>query len=235
MYSPNRDLQLYLKTGIGFHSNDARVVVANNGDEILPAAYGADLGAIYKLTDRLVLNTAAWVLFLDQEFVYVGDAGVVEPSGKTRRLGIDFGMRYEALDWLYLFGDINYTHGRSTEEPSGMNYIPLAPDLTSSGGIAVEKIGAFSGGINYRYVKDRPANEDNSIVAKGYFINDLNVNYTYKNLVFGVVLENLFDTAWNETQFATESRLFNEEASVEEIHFTPGSPFFVRGKITVNF
>ena len=48
-------------------------------------------------------------------------------------------------------------------------------------------------------------------------------------------MENLFDTKWNEAQFATESRLFDEVSSVEEIHFTPGTPFYVRGKISVNF
>ena len=235
VYSPNRQLQLFAKTGIGFHSNDSRVVVANSGEDILPAAYGADLGGIYKATDNLILNASLWTLFLDQEFVYVGDAAIVEPSGKTRRMGVDFGARYEATDWLYLFGDINYTYARSTEAPEGEDYIPLAPDLTSTGGVAFDNIGDFSGGLNYRYIKDRAANEDNSIVAEGYFVTDFNINYTYKNLVFGVIIENLLDTEWNETQFATESRLFNETEPVEEIHFTPGTPFFIRGKVTVNF
>ena len=235
VYSPNRQLQLFAKTGIGFHSNDSRVVVANSGEDILPAAYGADLGAIYKVTDNLILNTALWTLFLDQEFVYVGDAAIVEPRGKTRRMGVDFGVRYEATDWMYFFGDINYTYARSTEAPDGEDYIPLAPDLTSTGGVAFDNIGDFSGGLNYRYIKDRAANEDNSIVAEGYFVTDFNINYTYKNLVFGVIIENLFDTEWNETQFATESRLFNEAEPTEEIHFTPGTPLFIRGKVTVNF
>lgn len=234
-YSPNSQWQLFAKTGIGFHSNDARVVVANGGEDILPAAYGADLGAIYKATDKLVFNTALWTLFLEQEFVYVGDAGIVEPSGKTRRMGVDFGARYEALDWLYVFGDINYTYARSTEAPSGEDYIPLAPDLTSTGGLSIENVGPFSGAINYRYIKDRAANEDNSIIAEGYFVTDLTANYNYKRFVFSVIIENLFNTEWNETQFATESRLFNETEPTEEIHFTPGTPFFLRGKVTVNF
>jgi hypothetical protein len=230
LYNPNTNFQLFFKTGIGFHSNDARVVVANNGENIIPAAYGLDLGGIYKITDNLILNTAFWALFLEQEFVYVGDAGIVEPSGKTRRLGVDFGLRYEAYKWLYFYGDINYTYARSTEEPSGLNYIPLAPDLTSTGGIAIDNLGKISGGINYRYIKDRSANEDNSIIAEGYLVTDLNINYSYRNFVFGIVVENLFDTAWNEAQFATESRLSNELNSVEELHFTPGSPLFIRGK-----
>ena len=234
-YSPNNNLQLFLKSGIGFHSNDTRVVVANNGEDILPAAYGSDLGFAYKITDELFFNSALWILFLEQEFVYVGDAGIVEPSGKSLRQGIDVGLRYEPTDWLYLFGDFNYTHARSVDEAEGEDFIPLAPKVTSTGGISFNDVERFSWGINYRFVGDRPANEDNSIIAEGYFITDFNLNYTIDNFQFGVIIENLFDTDWNETQFATESRLFNENNPVEEIHFTPGTPFFIRGKVTINF
>lgn len=235
IYAASPNVQLFSKTGIGFHSNDSRVVTAQSGEEILPLAIGSDLGTILKPTDRLVVNAALWYLYLQQEFVYVGDAGIVEPSGETKRLGVDFGLRYQLTDWLYANGDVNYTYARSIEDPEGENYIPLAPDLTSSAGLSFSNIHNFSGGINYRYIKDRPANEDNSIVAEGYFVTDLNLNYSIKNWTLGLIVENLFDTEWNETQFATESRLFNEPESFEEIHFTPGIPFFLRGKISVNF
>ncbi len=235
IYSPSPNTQFFLKTGIGFHSNDTRVVVANNGEDILPAAYGVDLGTILKPFNKLVLNATVWSLFLDQEFVYVGDAGIVEPSGKTRRLGVELGARYQATDWLYLYSDANYTQGRSTEDPSGSNFIPLAPDFTAAGGFTVQTDKGFSGGVQYRYVDDRPANEDNSIIAEGYLVTDANLNYTYKNWTFGLIAENLLNTEWNETQFATESRLFNETNSVEEIHFTPGTPFYIRGKVSVRF
>jgi len=235
IYAASPAVQLFGKTGIGFHSNDTRVVIANEADDILPAAYSADIGAIIKPTDKLVINAALWNLFLEQEFVYVGDAGIVEPSGKTQRYGVDFGLRYQLTDWLYLNGDVNYTYARSTEEPEGADFIPLAPDLTSSGGLSFRDINNFSGGLSYRFIKDRPANEDNSLVAEGYFVTDLNLNYAIKNWTLGLIVENLFDTEWNETQFATESRLFNEAASVEEIHFTPGTPFYLRGKISVTF
>ncbi|HKJ48725.1 MAG TPA: TonB-dependent receptor plug domain-containing protein [Christiangramia sp.] len=234
-YNASNAFQVYLKTGIGFHSNDSRVVVARSGEEILPAAYGADLGLVFKPNSKWILNTAAWILHLDQEFVYVGDAAIVEPSGKTRRLGLDLGARYQTTDWLYLYSDVNYTYARSIEESSGEDYIPLAPEFTSSGGVAVNNLSGFSGSFSYRYLNDRPANEDFSITADGYFVADLNLNYKIKNIQFGVIIENLFDTEWNETQFATESRLRNETRPVEEIHFTPGTPFFVRGKVSVFF
>lgn len=235
IYSQNNNLQFYLKSGLGFHSNDTRVVVEQTGKKILPTAFGTDFGTIFKPFSRLVVNSALWYLDLEQEFVYVGDAGVVEPSGRSKRMGIDLGLRYQLTDYLFLDADANYTYARSADEPKGQDYIPLAPDFTATGGLNVTKYKGFSGGFHYRYLKTRPANEDNSIVAKGYMVSDMNVNYEYAKFVFGIAVENIFNTQWNETQFATESRLQNETDSVEEIHLTPGIPFFVKGKVTFKF
>ena len=235
IYSQNSNLQFFIKSGFGFHSNDTRVVVAKTGEKILPTAFGLDVGTIFKITPRLIVNSALWMLNLQQEFIYVGDAGIVEPSGKSERRGMDLGIRYQLSNYLFLDADANYTYARSSDEPKGQNYIPLAPDFTTTGGLSVTKYKGFSGGINYRYLKSRPANEDNSIVAKGYFVSDMNINYEFKNLLFGLSAENIFNTKWNETQFATESRLQNETNSVTEIHFTPGTPFFLKGKITYTF
>ncbi|MBC5835284.1 TonB-dependent receptor plug domain-containing protein [Flavobacterium sp. F372] len=235
LFAPNNKVQYFLKSGLGFHSNDTRVIVSQTDKKTLPTSAGADLGTIFKPMNNLIINSALWFLQLEQEFVYVGDAGIVEPSGKTRRMGIDFGFRYQISKFINLNSDINYTYARSTEEPKGQNYIPLAPDLTSTGGISVTNYKGFSSSLNYRYLKSRPAKEDNSIVAKGYFVSDFNMNYQYKKINYGIVIENLFNTKWNETQFATESQLQNETQSVEEIHFTPGTPFFIKGKITYTF
>ena len=235
LYSQNDNLQWFLKSGIGFHSNDARVVLQQDADKVLPRAYGLDFGNIWKPAKNLVLNTAVWYLLSEEEFVYVGDAGVVEPSGKSERFGFDFGARYQITDHIYFDTDATITKARSLEAVSGEDYIPLAPNFTMSGGLTFTGLGNFSGGFRYRYLADRAANEDNSITAKGYFVSDLNINYKMEDITFGVSVENLFDVAWNETQFATESRLQNEVNSVEEIHFTPGTPFFAKATITYNF
>jgi len=234
VYSPDRDVQFFFKTGVGFHSNDTRLVLNPEEEDILPAAYGADIGTIWKPIPRMVVNTALWYLFLQQEFVYVGDEGVVEPSGKTRRLGVDFNLRYQFLDWLFADADMTYTYARSIEEEVGSQYIPLAPITTVTGGLNMKKDKLY-GGINVRYLADRAANEDNSIVAEGYLITDLNIGYQFKNLSVGIDVENLFDVDWNEAQFATESRLFNEPQPIEEIHFTPGTPFYIKGSVKYEF
>ena len=234
-YSLQKDVQLYVKAGKGFHSNDARVVVAQSGREILPAAYGGDIGIILKPSSKLLLNIAAWYLHLDQEFVYVGDEGVVEPSGQTRRKGIDVIGRYQLNNNLYVNANLNITDAKAKGEPKGNNYIPLAPLLTSTGGIYYKKKEGINGGISYRFIKDRPANEDNSITAKGYLILDGSINFTKPKYEIGMVAENLLNTKWNEAQFATESRLKDEPASVTELHYTPGMPFFMKVKFAVFF
>jgi outer membrane cobalamin receptor len=234
-YTVNKTLQLYVKGGKGFHSNDTRVVVTNSGKEILPAAYGGDIGFILKPTTNFYLNVAAWYLHLNQEFVYVGDAGVVEPSGKTKRQGIDVITRYQITKKLFVTANINFTKPRAIGEPKGVNYIPLAPTVTSTGGLFYKALKGLNGGINYRYIKNRPGNEDNSIVAKGYFVMDASISYTKPKYEFGIAVENLFNVDWNEAQFATESRLQNELVPFTELHYTPGNPFFIKAKLAVFF
>jgi len=236
LYTQNDNLQWFLKSGIGFHSNDTRVVLQQNADKVLPRAYGLDFGNIWKPSKNIVLNTALWYLFSEEEFVYVGDAGIVEPSGKSRRFGLDVGIRYQIREWLLLDTDATFTIARSLENVAGQDYIPLAPEVTVAGGLSLTNLGKFSGGLRYRYLGDRAANEDNSIVAEGYFVTDFNLNYKMNtNVTLGIAIENIFDVAWNETQFATESRLQNETAPVEEIHFTPGTPFFAKATLTYRF
>ena len=228
LYTENTTLQYFLKIGKGFHSNDTRVVVAQKGQEILPETYGADLGINWKPFPRMIVNSAIWYLYLAQEFVYVGDEAVVEPSGQTERKGFDFGFRYQLTNWLFWNTDYTYTHARSIDEPKGNAYLPLAPVHTLMNGISVKDLYRFSGSLRTRFLGDRPANEDNSVIAKGYCITDFSVNYQIKKVSIGLNIDNIFDTKWKETQFLTETRLATETDLVEEIHFTAGTPFNAR-------
>ena len=239
-YTANSRVQLYLNTGKGFHSNDARVVVPQGGKQILPGGYGSDLGLITKPFPRMIVNVAAWYLWLAQEFVYVGDAGVVEPSGRSQRSGVDVSVRYQLTNRgaganLYADLDLNTANPRALGVENGQNYLPLAPRFTSVGGLSLKTPSGFSGSVRYRYLADRPANKDNSIVAVGYFVTDLQANYARRNYALGLNVQNLFNTRWKETQFATETRLRGETNPVEEIHFTPGTPFFARLSLTLFF
>ena len=154
-YHVHDGLQFYLTTGKGYHSNDTRSVVVEKGSLILPAAYSADLGTVFKPASNVIINAAVWYIYLQQEFVYSGDGGFVEFSGKTRRLGFDFSGRYEPVKSLYLDVDVNYAHGRAAGERKGADYIPLAPVWTSSAGITYTSKNGLNGSFRYRFVGRR--------------------------------------------------------------------------------
>jgi hypothetical protein len=233
-YALSADVQFYLKSGFGFHSNDSRVVVQER-KQILPRAFGTDLGVFIKPFDRMLLNIAVWQLKLEQEFVYVGDEAVVEASGETQRYGVDFSARYQLLSWLYADFDGNYSHGRSVDDPEGDNYIPLAPTLTSVAGLTMTIKNGLHGSLRYRFISDRPANENNSVTAKGYFLVDAALTYTRRSYEVSVSATNLFNREWNEAQFDTETRLPGEVSGISELTFTPGDPVFVKAGVRIFF
>jgi opacity protein-like surface antigen len=234
-YTVNNRVQFYLKTGKGFHSNDAKAVIANKGLETLPAAYGADLGINWKPISHLYLNAALWYLQLQQGFTYDADEGTLSAGGRTRRQGIDMSARYQFNKWLFASFDINICKARSLDASKGSNYLPLAVPLSGTGGLDFKFTDGFNGGLSYRYMKNRPANEDNTLIAQGYFVTDLTCNYTKRKYEVGLEIQNLFNTKWREAQFEVTSRLKNEPAAVDDISFTPGTPFFAKLKFAVFF
>lgn len=234
-YTWSNNLQFYLKLGKGYHSNDARVVVLRRGLDVLPAAYGADLGVNWKPVPRLVVNAALWTLSLQQEFIYDADEGTTDPGGKTLRKGVDLSLRYQLTPWLFGNVDINYCRARDLQAAKGENYLPLAVPFSSTGGLEVKFRNGWNGAVSYRYLSDRPANVDNSLVATGYFVTDITANYTRRKWEAGVEMQNLLNTTWREAQFETFSRMRGEAAPVDDISFTPGTPFFAKLKFAIFF
>ncbi|MEO0896716.1 MAG: TonB-dependent receptor [Bacteroidota bacterium] len=224
-YKANDQWNFYSKWGLGYHTNDSRVVLEGEVEHILPRSNGFDLGTFWKPGKKLLMQAALWYLHLDQEFVYVGDAGIVEPSGATRRLGADMSMRYQIFSFLSANADLTFTHARSIEDDQGENFIPLAPVWTAQAGLTANSKKGLAASLNYRFLGDRAANEDYSLVAEGYNLFDLNLRYRKKAWQFTLQLENILNVNWKEAQFETTSQLAWESTPVTEIHFTPGTPF----------
>jgi hypothetical protein len=234
-YSFSPVVKVFLKNGIGFHSNDTRVILDNSAKDILPRVAGTDLGIIWKPVKKLILKTVFWHFYSAQEFVYVGDEGIIEPGGKTRRMGIDVSARYQFSSWLFGDLDVNITKARKIGSAKGENFVPLAPSFTSIGGLSAKMKNGLHGSIRYRFMDKRPANEWNTVKTQGYFIADIIMAYPFKKMELSVSAENIFNTEWREAQFDTESRLKNETMPVSEIHFTPGTPRFIKAGITFRF
>jgi outer membrane receptor protein involved in Fe transport len=229
-------VQLFVRSGLGFHSNDARAVVrGTSASQALPRATGAEVGSTFKPVPSLVVNAALWTLHSQDELVYSGDAGTTESAGPSRRFGVDVSGRYQLTEQLFLDADANFSHGRLVGLPAGENYIPLAPTFTSIGGLTYRRASGLSASLRYRYLDGRPAIEDNSIRARGYFLLDAVLSYTRPRYQVGATVQNLLNTEWDEAQFATDSRLRGETASVNEINFTPGTPFYLKFNASVFF
>lgn len=235
--TPTDGFSFFGHFGYGFHSNDARVVVAAKGaDSTLPRAIGFETGIrIGKASDLISGSIAAWQLDLQSELVYIGDAGDYEPKGRTRRQGIDLEFRITPLEWLALGADMTLSRGRFLDLAEGKNFIPLAPNLTLTAN-AVANFDGFSTALRLRMLDDRPANESNTVTALGYEVVDLSAGYRITpNIELYANIENLFDAVWNEAQFDTESRLRGEAESVSELHYTPGTPRSIRVGMTYTF
>jgi len=233
-YDITKNFRLILKSGKGFHSNDARVVVIEKDKPTLPSTWSADFGFKWYPAKGLTLAAMAWWMHSNQEMVYVGDEAVVEPGGRSRRLGLDLGVRYEFLKDWYFQCDYTYSHARSIDDPKGSNYIPLAPVNTLVAALTW-KHKSFVANAKARWLGNRPANEDYSLTADGYCIVDLTAAYTWRKFTFGVAVDNLFDTKWKEAQFETETLIPGDKEPVTDICFTPGTPFTLRGYVSVTF
>ncbi|MGZ3763282.1 MAG: TonB-dependent receptor domain-containing protein, partial [Mucilaginibacter sp.] len=197
-------------------------------------AYGADLGLSWKPIPHLYVNAALWYLYLSQEFVYTDD-GDIAPGGKTKRSGIDLSARYQLAKWLFADLNVNLARPRLIDSAKNTGYLALAPTFTSTGGLDFRFDNGINGGLSYRYMHSRPGNHTNTLKADGYYVTDLKINYTQKRYEIGLSVENLLNTKWNEFEAEEVSRLRGETAPVDQMSFTPGTPFFAKLRVAVFF
>ncbi|NOY49097.1 MAG: TonB-dependent receptor [Chlorobi bacterium] len=229
IYKLNKDAQLYFKAGKGFHSNDTRVVVSSDSLKTLPAVYAADLGFNFKIFSRLLINSALWYSYMEEELVWSGDAGTWEANGRTRRMGLDFSLRLQMGKYFFLSTDLNLCEPRFIDLPKEANYIPLSPVFTSTGSLIFDDFKSWSAALRYRYLAKRPADETNSISTTAYFVSDFNVNYSVSpHLSIGIVAENIFNSEWNEAQFAGDYRTSPVSEAEYGLTYTPGNPFTLK-------
>lgn len=216
---PWYDTDVYANFGYGFHSNDARAVVLTGRDGLVPAL-GYELGSRTRQFDRLDVAAALWLLDLQSELVFSGDGGGIDanpitdpnnqpiagnffPGPPSRRWGIDFETRYQFTDWLFADYDLSFADPRFKNGQA----IPLAPTLLMNGGVTVDFasysnfLKGFAGALRFRYLANRPANEERTFTAEGFTLLDLLLRYRWRNVEASLSFLNITDTAWRQSQF----------------------------------
>ncbi len=223
VYELNDGVTIFVNSGYGFHSNDARSILRSNQTFRCARALGSELG-IRASTSSIQWNIVAWMLDMDAELVWSGDEGTTESSGRTRRVGVDLNVRARVSDMLSAGLDASMCRGRFRDLPDGSNYIPLAPPLSISAYLSA-RTAFVEASLRLRHIADRPANEDNSLRAQGYTVVDLSLESDLtRHVTLRAELLNLANASWREAQFATTSRLSHEPHPVDDINFTAGCP-----------
>ena len=226
--------ELFANFGTGFHSNDARAVIANPKLDALPTATGYEAGFKSRILPRTELSATYWFLNLSSELVFVGDDGTTEARGKSHREGLEVATTISLLDWLTFKGDFTWTR-RAEFVDTGFP-IPLAPRWTARAELTARLPWGLSTSAEMRYLGDRVADDFGFHTARGYTLFNWNARYRYKALEAFLSIENLADTKWREAQFFFTSRLPGEPAGgVPDVHFTPGNPRAFLGGIGLHF
>jgi len=108
-----------------------------------------------------------WLLDLDREIAWVGDEGVTEARGPTRRFGAELEARVKLRSWLVADADVTISRARFRQLPTGQNLVPLAPRATLTSGVSVLHPDGVFGRLGMRSLTDRPLTEDGFLQATG--------------------------------------------------------------------
>ena len=228
-----RQTNLFVNMGGGFHSNDARIVV-QDAAKALARYWSGELGVRTKLLNKVDFSMSVWNSYLSSELVFVGDDGTFEPSGASRRQGIESEVRYDILPWLSLDSDISYTWAKFVNGDK----VPLAPRFLAFTGLTARHDSGLQARLQMRHIGPRYGIEDGSILTPTSTIFDLFLKYTWKRYDFFMQFQNLANTKWRSAEHVFESRTPNELAAglpgQNGSNYTPGDPFNVRAGMTIH-
>ena len=127
--------------------------------------------------------------------------GNFRPARASRRYGVDVESLFRVTRRLTADYDLSYADPRFRNGDA----IPLAPTLLMNGGLTLDLGHGLSTALRLRFLDDRPAIEDRSLIARGYTLLDLIARWRWRNVEASLALLNLTDTDWREAQFADTS------------------------------
>ncbi len=243
---PWAQTEFYLNAGTGFHSNDARgtTIRVDPADGVTPVdrvtplvrSRGAEAGVRTAVVPGLVTTLSFWALDLDSELVFVGDAGGTEPSGRTRRYGVELANYWRATRWLALDADVSLTHARYRDVTGGGTQIANSIATVVTAGATVGAGEGWFGAARLRMFGPQPLNEDNSVRAPSSTTVNLRLGWRAKNWEVSLDVLNALDRANYDIAYAYASRLRGEPAAgVGDVHFHPAEPRTWRVSATRRF
>ena len=237
--------EFYLDAGEGFHSNDARGTVEHvspeDGSAVSPVtplvrAEGVEVGLRSSFVPGLVSTVSAWGLDLASELTFDGDSGETDPSGATRRYGVEFANFYHVTSWLALDGDVSFTHARYRDEPNGGYRIANSIGTVVTGGAVLNFGKTWSGSLRARYFGPQPIEETGQFYEPSSLTLNARIGWHHRDWEFAVDVLNLLNRANDDIAYYYTSRLPGEPADgVDDVHVHPAEPRMVRFSATRKF
>jgi outer membrane receptor protein involved in Fe transport len=250
VFGPWKDTELYLNGGFGFHSNDARGVITRidpvSGEEVTPAdplvrTKGAEVGIRTTIVPGLQSSLTAWILDIDSELLFVGDAGTTEASRPSRRFGVEWANYYNVTPWLTIDADFAWSHARFSENAPEGNRIPGSVETVVAAGLSIHDLpGAWrnwTASARVRYFGPRNLIEDGSVESDSTTLVNAQIGYKF-NETWSAAVQcfNLFETDASDIDYFYTSRLRGEpDEGVDDIHFHPVEPREFRLSVTARF
>ena len=243
---PWRETEFFVNVGKGFHSNDARgtTIRVDPTDGVTPVdrvdplvdALGADIGVRTAVLPNLQLTASLWTLKLDSELLFVGDAGITEPSRESERRGIEAGAIWNPVSWLILDADLAWSRSRFTQSDPAGDRIPGAVENVASVGVAIDHPSGWFGGARLRHFGKAPLIEDSSVESDPTTLVNLEAGYRITdNIQLSAAVFNVFDSRDNDITYFYESQLPGEAEPVTDIHFHPVEPRTFRLTLRATF
>ncbi len=245
VFGPWNQTELYLNAGLGFHSNDARgtTIRVDPSDGVTPLnrvnplvrSRGFETGLRTSFLPGLVSTVSLWTLDLDSELVFVGDAGGTEPSGATRRYGVEFSNFYRAASWLAMDADVSFTRARY-QDGAPADRVTNSIDTVVTAGVVVGRPDGFFGSLRLRYFGEQPLIEDNAVRQRSS--TTFNARLGWKNRDWELALNflNALDEKNDDIAYFYSSRLNGEAATgIDDVHSHPAEPRTVRFTLTRRF
>jgi outer membrane receptor protein involved in Fe transport len=250
IFGPWAKTELYLNGGFGFHSNDARGVITrlDPGEKVavqpadpLVRTKGAEVGVRTTIVRGLQSSLSLWMLDIDSELLFVGDAGTTEASRPSRRWGIEWANYYQPISWLTLDADFAWSQARFSESAAEGNRIPGSIETVFAAGISVHDLPgiwrAWDASVRLRYFGPRDLIEDGSQQSDSTTLVNAQIGYEF-NETWSTSLQvlNVFDTEDSDIDYFYNSRLRGEpDAGVDDTHFHPAEPRQLRLSVTAKF
>jgi outer membrane cobalamin receptor len=226
VFGPWKSSELYLNYGQGFHSNDARGVVApENPATGLVRSRGMEIGLRTEAIPKMQTALSLYRLDFDSELSYVGDEGTTEAGSPSRRIGIEFSNYYKPVKWLSIDFDAAFARARTQGAEAGQDRIPGAVEGVGQLAITASQLGAngaWEGALRLRYFGPRPLIEDDSVRSHASTTLNGRIGYRIaKDLRLELEGFNLANKRVSSIDYYYASQLRGELEPREDIHFHP--------------